>query len=381
MPKKTTAKKTSKRKTAKKPSSRSKSTKKAPSRATAKKTTKRKATGSKKASKRKSTKKSTGGCSKKSCKKKSCSARVGGSLIDRARDCQNLEECRRFIAELIDGAEQANTWLNDMHSQALSAEKTRDLYAEQISDLVEAIDIDHARIAKLEAELKKARQGAPKSAASDAVLRKLGDLSREVRAIRADLERLAKGIEPPRRGRRPSKKKVPTSSTASKLSDHAFERQRQANETEGRFAKYSVLRGAACSLGVGKHGYPPEVCAPAYFNRSEAAEILGTYAQNDYGGLAKWALITGFPIDDGGRTATSVAVPLPSTPAAASKSKRKAKPKKSTSPRKKKAAKRSSRKAPSTPPSAAQDQPRKTAASGRSSQQILDQVLLTIARI
>jgi chromosome segregation ATPase len=128
----------------------------------------------------------------------------------------DLEECRRFIAELIDGAEQANTWLNDMHSQALSAEQTRDLYAEQISDLVEAIDIDHARIAKLEAELKKARQGAPKSAASDAVLRKLGDLSREVRAIRADLERLAKGIEPPRRGRSRSKKTTPTSSTISK---------------------------------------------------------------------------------------------------------------------------------------------------------------------
>ena len=124
----------------------------------------------------------------------------------------------------------------------------------------------------------------------------------------------------------------------------------------GAFPKYSVLRGAACSLGVGKYGYPPEVCAPAAFSRTEAAEIMGTYAQNKYGGLAKWALITGLPIDD-------VAIPLNAQAAAAPKA------------RASSSSRRQAQPAKARPGKA-------TKAGGESSnKQILDQVLLTVARV
>ena len=133
------------------------------------------------------------------------------------------------------------------------------------------------------------------------------------------------------------------------------------------FAKHSVLRGAACSLGVGKYGYPPEVCAPAAFSRSEAAEILGTYAQNKYAGLAKWALITGLPIDD-------VAIPLPPAMAPRKPGRRRKDDRASTSSRKK-TTKAAAKTAPRSSP------PKKATKGGRSNQQIIDQVLLTVARI
>lgn len=392
-PKKTSRKKATKKKASSRKSTKKATKKKASSRTSAKtaakKTTKKKATKKtttkkKTAASRKSkrTETSRGLCTKKTCASKTCGARRrGGSLIERARDCQNLEECRQFIHELTEAVDQANDWLNEMHSQALSAEQTRDLYAEQISDLLEAIDMDRARIAALEADLKKARKQAP-SSASDAVLRKLSALSEDVQQIRADLERMAKGSRTSnRRGSRKTARATKTQRAESSRSRPPATN-RRGETSVGPFAKYSVLRGAACSLGVGKHGYPPEVCAPAYFDRSEAAEILGTYAQNDYGGLAKWALITGFPVDDGGRPV------VPRSPSAKPKSKRKAK------------SKGKATKAASQRTKAPNDEPRrrkttattgarskttkrstKVTGSGRSSQQILDQVLLTVARI
>ena len=139
---------------------------------------------------------------------------------------------------------------------------------------------------------------------------------------------------------------------------------RRASMAPGAFPKYSVLRGAACSLGVGKYGYPPEVCAPAAFPREEAAEILGTYAQNKYGGLAKWALITGLPIDD-------VAIPLmPPTTA------RKADGRKAAARR---AGGSSTSRRAAAPAPARRGKPK--ASEERSNRQVLDQVLLTVAKI
>lgn len=330
-----------------------------------------------------------GSCGSGKCSKGTCSMRKqldGRSLYDRARECKDLEECRKFIAEFNEAIEQANQWLDDMHAQALSAEQARDLYGEQISDLLEAVDLDRARIAELEADLKKARATAPESTATKATLDELAALGKEVRAIRSDLNRLLEGRGPsterrqrsraaervsqPRRRGRPPKNAAPSETPARGGSGGGDDRiivptpvraaartaRRGAGVAPGAFPKYSVLRGAACSLGVGKYGYPPEVCAPAAFSRSEAAEIMGTYAQNKYGGLAKWALITGLPIDD-------VAIPLNAQAAAAPKAsagsgaRRKAQPAKA---RRGKASK----------------------ANGESSnKQILDQVLLTVARV
>lgn len=339
--------------------------------------------------------KANGKCGSGTCSSGTCPARKqldGRSLFDRARECKDLEECRKFIGEFNEAIEQANQWLDDMHAQALSAEETRDLYGEQISDLLEAVDLDRARIAELEAELKKARAGTPKSAAADAVLGKLAELDKEVRSIRADLRRLldgrgpsaerrqrARAAERQSQGRR--RGRPPKAAVAAASSSEAPARQRGASNAlvvpgsaraaktmrrgagvaPGAFPKYSVLRGAACSLGVGKYGYPPEVCAPAAFSREEAAQILGTFAQNKYGGLAKWALITGLPIDD-------VAVPLPPQPAAG----RKAAP--SSTPRRR----TSTGKAPRS--NAGRTKASKATAE-RSNRQILDQVLLTVARV
>lgn len=334
-------------------------------------------------------------CTKAKCKAGTCPKRSldGRSLIDRARECKDLEECRGFIRELGEAVEQFNTWLDEMHAQALSAEQTRDIYGEQISDLLEAVANDEARIAELAAELKKARSKPSRGNASQAVLDKLAELSQEVRTIRADLRRLLDGREPTtarrarvrrtarkeaaeerKRGRGRSAERSATAEPQASNGDAAMEgrpARRPANKNVGAFPKYSVLRGAACSLGVGKYGYPPEVCAPASFSRTEAAEILGTYAQNKYAGLAKWALITGLPIDD-------VVVPLvPAAPQGGGgrrAGKRAAAPTSSTPQRPKTTT--TSKQAPR--PSASN---KSAAKSGRSNQQIIDQVLLTVARI
>lgn len=264
-PKKTAKKTSTPKETAKKTSTR-KSTKKAATRKTTKKASGKseaKAPSRKPTSKKKTARKSTkkGSCGKR-CSKGSCSAKAldGRSLVDRARECKNIDECRKFIVELGDAIEQSNDWLNELHDQTLSAEQARDVYGEQISDLLEAIDVDRKRIAELEAELKKARRGGSGAASSDAVLRKLATLDKEIQTIRSDLRRVLAGREPStERRRKVERAKAP----AAKPSRKAL--QRSAEQTVGPFAKYSVLRGAACSLGVGKHGYPPEVCAPAYF--------------------------------------------------------------------------------------------------------------------
>lgn len=340
-------------------------------------------------------------CSKGTCTKPQLDGR---SLLDRARNCESVEECRKFIGEFDVAVTQANQWLDDMHAQALSAEETRDIYSEQISDLLEAIDIDRARIVALEADLKKERAKAPDSAATNAVLDKLVELGKEVKSLRSELERLlegrglstarrqqarkatgqgrrARGVaddERAVRGRgrpRTSQEGGPRERSAGESADvggglaretavmEGRPTQRLAQKPPGAFAKYSVLRGAACSLGVGKYGYPPEVCAPASFSRSEAAEILGTYAQNKYAGLAKWAIITGLPIDD-------IAVPLvPMKPRGVGADKVTA-----TVPPRQRAAKAARAAAP-------RSGSRKAAADERSNKQVLDQVLLTVARI
>ncbi|MEX1365606.1 MAG: hypothetical protein AB1Z98_20935 [Nannocystaceae bacterium] len=395
--KKTSTKKTSSRKTTKKAATAKKTTRKtAKKAATAKKKTTKKASTAKKASTRKTTKKaatakktstrkaakktSTRKATKKTPARKTTKKRGarssktldGRSLVDRARECTNLEECRKFIIELGEAIEQSNDWLNEMHDQALSAEQARDLYGEQISDLLEAIDIDRKRISELEAQLKKARRSRSSSSASDAVLRKLTELSTEIQQIRADLKRVASARQPTAERRTKARKAKTADSKSTRKAP-----QRPASQAVGPFAKYSVLRGAACSLGVGKHGYPPEVCAPAFFPRPVAAEILGTYAQNDYGGLAKWALLTGFPIDDGGspprvvQTTATVAKPKSSRKAGSGR-------KKSGNGRAggKKASTRASK---TSSPSATTRRSGKAA--GRNSSQVLDQVLLTIARI
>ena len=330
-----------------------------------------------------------GHCGSGKCNKGTCSMRKqldGRSLYDRARECKDLDECRKFIGEFNEAVEQANQWLDDMHAQALSAEEARNAYGEQISDLLEAIDLDRARIAELEAELKKARAKSPDSATTKATLDELAALSREVQAIRTDLKRLLDGRGPsaerrqraraaeraaePRRRGRPRKDASTTQTPAraargggdarlvvpTPVRAAARTARRGAGAAPGAFPKYSVLRGAACSLGVGKYGYPPEVCAPAAFSRSEAAEIMGTYAQNKYGGLAKWALITGLPIDD-------VAIPLNAQAAAAPK-----------------AAASSGARRQAKPAQARRGKPTK-AGSESSNKQILDQVLLTVARV
>jgi hypothetical protein len=338
----------------------------------------------------------TGKCDTGKCTTGKCPVRKqldGRSLFDRARECTDLEDCRKFIVEFNEAVEQANQWLDDMHAQALSAEEARDVYGAQISDLLEAIDIDRARIAELETELKKARAASPKSAAPDAALAKLAELSRQVQGIRRDLQRLLEGRAPSserrqrvragerastgRRGR-PSKAAAAKGATASAGAGGtvvapgpvraAKTTRRRANLAPGAFPKYSVLRGAACSLGVGKYNYPPEVCAPASFSREEAAQIMGTYAQNKYGGLAKWALITGLPIDD-------VVVPLTPQPAT------RRKPATARTPT-------STRKPPTNPghqraasPAKARRSKPSKSSEERSNRQILDQVLLTVARV
>ena len=380
-PSRKTTKKTPSRKTAKKKTAKKKTTKK---KTTKKKTTKKKTT-KKKTTKKKTTKKK---CAKK-CTKKKCASKITGghSLVDRARECQNLEECRRFIVEMGEAIDQSNDWLNDMHSQALSAEQARDVYGEQISDLVEAIDLDKKRIAELEAELKKAQRGGPKSSAAQTVLRKLTEMDKEVRTIRTDLKRLIAGREPSGDRRRQlrktkaaktkatSRSRSRSRSSLSKESAGRATPRRATEQTIGPFAKYSVLRGAACSLGVRKHGYPPEVCAPASFPPSVAAEILGTYAQNDYSGLARWALVTGLPIDDMGIEAPS--------PKAKRKSRAKnvaggtaSKKRQTTSSKKATKSRAKTSQSPSPPTSRPASD-----TSDRNSTQVLDRVLLTIARI
>ncbi len=355
--KKTTKKKVTKRKTAKKSPARKKTTKKTSTRKTTKKAPARKKSTKKKTSARKTK------CTKKGCAKKNCAHRQptgGHSLVDRARECRDLEECRKFIIEMGEALEQSNDWLNEMHDQALSAENARDLYGEQISDLVEAVDADQKRITQLQAELKKARETSG-SGASETVLRNLAALSKEVKTIRSDLKRLLQGRQPTSERRRTVRQTKKQNAKFERAEDRATSRGRGRRDvTPGPFAKYSVLRGAACSLGVGKHGYPPEVCAPAHFPRPVAAEILGTYAQNDYGGLARWALVTGLPIDD-------VRIPAVPTKAAG-----------------RKAPKKTSRKKASTSPprrGKSSKAPKKPHATKASSSQVLDQVLLTIARI
>lgn len=378
-----TKKQTTTRKPAKKTAAKKTATKKAsPSRkgASAKKTATKKAASSRKKSSKGSC--STSQCTKKKCSKKQCTNRsvpMGASLVDRARECRDLEECRRFIVEMGDAIEQSNTWINEMHDEALSAEQTRDLYGEQISDLVEAIDLDQKRIVQLEKDLKAARKENA-SAVSQTLLTKLSNLSEEVKAIRSDLRRLLSGREPTAKRRRAQRQSERASERVERAAARSTPRGRKSagrgsTEAPGQFAKYSVLRGAACSLGVGKHGYPPEVCAPAYFPRPVAAEILGTYAQNDYGGLAKWALMTGLPIDD---------VAIPAAPTKRSPRGRASSGRSSGT---KKVAAKSSSRTKRTRTSSRSSAPKSASTSsaaksgGRDSSQVLDRVLLTIARI
>lgn len=381
----TASKKAAKRRSAKKTTSsaRTKSTKKTATRTTApKKATKRKST--KKATSTRSRSETSGGRSKGTCSKRSCgkTSLDGRSLVDRAKECQDLEQCRRFILELGEAIEQSETWLHDMHDQALSAEQARDLYGEQISDLLEAIDLDRARISELESELANARRRGSKSSSVDTVLRKLGELRTEIQAIRSDLRRLLQGRPPSAERRRRARTKTATKDkTKPKATKEGTDSRLASSKEVGPFAKYSVLRGAACSLGVGKYGYPPEVCAPASFPRSVAAEILGTYAQNDYGGLAKWALITGLPIDDGGSPPriieATVAQDVPRRSrykAGAGRRTKTSRGRTKASGSRKKAAKAAAKSSASTTPGT-------PTRSSKGTEQILDKVLLTIARI
>lgn len=322
----------------------------------------------------------------------------GRSLYDRARECKDLEECHTFIAEFNEAVEQANRWLDEMHAQALSAEQTRDMYGEQISDLLEAIDADKAQIAELEADLKRERAKGADATATKAVLDTLAELGKEVKTLRSELQRLLEGRGLTSARRQQARKTARTAERAQRgrgrprqdayaatepttgaqmlhesggrayRSSAAMEgrpARRRNQQPPGAFAKYSVLRGAACSLGVGKYGYPPEVCAPASFSRSEAAEILGTYAQNKYSGLAKWAIITGLPIDD-------IAVPLvPMKPRGTS----------DLMPEPAQRQQRAAKPARTTPAKAPRTTTKKAAAPERSNKQVLDQVLLTVARI
>ena len=124
-------------------------------------------------------------CSKKKCSKKKCAKREldGRSLIDRARDSQTLKECHRFIEELNDAIEQTHTWLNEMHTEALSRRAyAGPLRAADRRDGGGRPRPIRARISELEGQLKKSRR---KSALEVgpcpiAVLERLAELSKEI---------------------------------------------------------------------------------------------------------------------------------------------------------------------------------------------------------
>lgn len=243
-----------------------------------------------------------------------------------------------------------NDWLNDLHTTALSAEEARDRYAEQISDLVEALDQDQIKIAQLEAELKNAGGKRSKTCASEAVLAKLDEMSGEIKALRGDLKRVAQG--------RPMTVSRRQKAERKERSERKGAARRKPRTQPGPLAKYDLISGAACSVGVGKYGYPPEVCAPAALPRSEAARVLGQYAQNNYAGLMEWATITGLPIRGGAPPAEEP--------------KKKAQPAKGRASSKRKA----TPKTPSTSPkTTSRTKPTK------SNGQLLNELLVTIQRI
>ena len=356
--KKTSRKKSSKKKTtSRKKSSKKKTSRKKSSTASAsKKTTSRKKSSKKKTtSRKKSSKKATTSSKKSSRTTRGASARPVS--LGNAQECATLEECRGFIRELSAGTRQMNDWLNDLHAATLSAEQARDRYAEQVSDLVEALDQDQIKIAQLEAELKKARGARSKTCASEAVLAKLDELSGEIKTLRGDLKRVAQGRPMSASRRREADRKERATRKAG----------RKPKAEPGPLAKYDLISGAACSVGVAKYGYPPEVCAPAALPRSEAARVLGQYAQNNYSGLMEWATITGLPIRGGGPSVDE--------------------PKRTASPAKARASskKKTSAKKRTTPPNApATSTKAKTSSRSKPSKsngQILNELLVTIQRI
>ena len=243
-----------------------------------------------------------------------------------------------------------NDWLNDLQTAALSAEQARDRYAEQVSDLVEALDQDQIKIAQLEAQLTKSRGSQPKTCASEAVLGKLDELSGAIKQLRSDLKRIAQGR--------------PMSASRRREAEHKERADRKSGRPPkaepGPLAKYDLISGAACSVGVGKYGYPPEVCAPAALPRSEAARVLGQYAQNNYVGLMEWATITGLPIRGGGPPPAQVPEPK------AQPSKRRASSKKTT---------------PAKAPASSAKTERTSRRPAKSNGQLLNELLVTIQRI
>ena len=342
--KKTTSKKASTEGSAKKKTSRKKSSKKTTSKKASRKTTSAKG----------ETTTTTGSTKKKTSRKKTASGGPGrparAVTLGNAQECATLEECRGFIRELSAGARQMNDWLNDLQTAALSAEQARDRYAEQVSDLVEALDQDQIKIAQLEAQLAKSRGSQPKTCASEAVLGKLDELSGAIKQLRSDLKRIAQGR--------------PMSASRRREAEHKERADRKAGRPPkaepGPLAKYDLISGAACSVGVGKYGYPPEVCAPAALPRSEAARVLGQYAQNNYAGLMEWATITGLPIRGGG--APPAQVPQPK----AQPSKGRASSKKTT---------------PAKAPASSAKTERTSRRPAKSNGQLLNELLVTIQRI
>ncbi|MCH9683898.1 MAG: hypothetical protein K0V04_20870 [Deltaproteobacteria bacterium] len=372
--------KTSKRKTlrSKRPVAKTASKKKATAKkkATKRKTTKR-ATEARKAPKKKTTAKKTTARKAPAAKvKRSPAKKAPPSVLgSRAEECRNVEECRRFIGQLTQAAEEANQWMNDLHNQALDAEQARDLYGEQVAALTHALDADRAELGKLKAKLSKSAPAKP-CRATKAVLDTLDGLKREVAGLRRDLEQVGKGRAPSRRRAKQAARTDKVPATAQQV---------------GRFAKYSVIGGAACSLAATNN----EDCAPVHFSNPVAATILGKHRQHPFAGLAEWARMTGYPVYD------PLNVPRPPTKTSNGAAKSRGRKKNSTrkAPTSKPAAPKPSRgkpgrgKAKRRAEAAASSVPVETAATStplpsavadllpqRKPAQLLDRLLVTIAR-
>lgn len=281
-------KKTTKKKATKKRSSTAKRRSTTKKKATKKRVTKKKST-KKKSTKKKATKKRTS-------KKKSTRARKArrnpstamvkydpkamNVIMDKwtrdttrraALECDSVADCTGYIDQLLDAMDYAFAhWEEYKEDNRLKSKEIKQLEAKLHST--------EGEIKGLKAELTKAKKAKKvKATSASSIERMLDAISKEIRALKTDVRKVARGrqLSLPTRGA--AKAKKPRKSKPKRAA-----RGRQMPLPPGGYAKYDAASGAGCSLAAVRWLYSgPEDCAPKGYKPSEAGRRLANLRWHD----------------------------------------------------------------------------------------------------
>ena len=190
-----------------------------------------------------------------------------------ALECNSVADCTGYIDELLDSLDYAfASWEEHKHDSKL--------HAKEIKQLEAKLYATEGEIKGLKEALKKAQAAKKvKAVSANAIEGMLDAINRQIKALTADVRKVARGRQLSLPVRAAAKAKRPRKAKAKRAPRGA---QMDLSRTPGGYAAYTAASGAGCSLAAVRWLYNgPQDCAPNGFKPSEAGRRLANLRWHD----------------------------------------------------------------------------------------------------